>query len=162
MSKTKNKNHKAGASEKARLIWYGILIVYLAVLLFLIFDWTERTPSNDTNVNLVFFQEIKRFYYALKGGYITTTAALNLFGNVLLFVPLGFLVPLISNRRWTGLKTAIAAVVLVSSIEVYQLISKTGVFDVDDFILNWFGVFLGWLLYKAAACIKHASQRRRK
>lgn len=161
MSKSKHKIRKAGASEKTRLIWYAIFLVYLAVLIYLIFDWTERTPSTEANINLVFFQEIKRFYYALKNGQITITAALNLVGNVLVFIPFGFLIPLMSNRHWTGLKTAIAAVVVVSGIEVYQLISKTGVFDVDDFILNWFGVFLGWLLYKIAARLKQLSRRRR-
>lgn len=157
MTPKARKTSTEAPSDRSRLIWYFVFLVYLAVLLYLIFDYTERgqPAEHGSFLNLVFFQEIKRFWNAIRGGYITVTAWLNLAGNIILFIPFGILVPLITNRRLTGLKTALAAIVAVGAIETYQLVSKTGVFDVDDFLLNWFGVLLGWLIYKAVSAVSN-------
>ncbi len=73
-------------------------------------------------------------------------------GNVLLFVPLGFLVPLVLprlDRRWRVL-TVGAGVSLL--IELAQL-PMPGVrrADVNDLLLNVAGTALGWLLYALAS-----------
>lgn len=79
-------------------------------------------------------------------------------GNVLLFVPLGFLLPLVLprlDRRWRVL-TVGAGVSLL--IELAQL-PMPGVrrADVNDLLLNVAGTALGWLLY---ALVSRADSRR--
>ncbi len=39
------------------------------------------------------------------------------------------------------------AFLFVLGIEVFQLFSAFGAFDVDDILLNCFGASLGWLMY---------------
>ena len=72
----------------------------------------------------------------------------NARGNVLLFIPLGILIPLVwmHLRFWRGILIAIA---LSSSIELFQYFSRTWInrtADVNDVILNVLGASLGLAL----------------
>jgi glycopeptide antibiotics resistance protein len=71
----------------------------------------------------------------------------NLGGNIVGFIPLGFLLPLLFApcRRWW--KT-FAAIFLVSlGFETVQLLTGLGIFDVDDLILNVTGGMIGYILF---------------
>lgn len=71
----------------------------------------------------------------------------NLAGNIFAFVPFGILFPL-KRKKKSGLMDVLAnALVLVLGIEVFQLFSAFGAFDVDDIILNCFGAVLGYGIY---------------
>lgn len=72
----------------------------------------------------------------------------NLFGNVLCFVPFGFLLPFLheDSRHWWVL--LINAFMLVCAIEIFQLITAFGAFDVDDILLNCAGSMLGFFLFR--------------
>ena len=71
---------------------------------------------------------------------------INLAGNVLIFVPLGFLPPLLW-RRWRHFWTAVPLSAAVSClIEFLQFFLNRSV-DVDDLILNTLGGLLGYLLF---------------
>ena len=71
----------------------------------------------------------------------------NIGGNIIGFVPLGILLPLVFPFfqyffRVTG------AVFLISLLfETTQLFAGIGVFDVDDLILNTAGGIIGYILY---------------
>lgn len=72
----------------------------------------------------------------------------NARGNVMLFFPLGILIPLVWRRLrfWRGIQIAIA---LSSSIELVQYFSRTWInrtADVNDVILNVLGASLGLAL----------------
>ena len=72
----------------------------------------------------------------------------NARGNVLLFFPLGILIPLVWRRLrfWSGILVAIA---LSSSIELVQYFSRAWSnrnADVNDVLLNGLGAFLGLAL----------------
>lgn len=72
--------------------------------------------------------------------------AINLAGNVLIFLPMGFLPPLLWRRLrhlWTVIPLAAGASCL---IECLQLFLGRSV-DVDDLILNTMGGLLGYLLF---------------
>jgi glycopeptide antibiotics resistance protein len=69
----------------------------------------------------------------------------NARGNVALFIPLGFLIPLVWPRRrfWSGLQIALAVSI---SIEVLQYLSRpwsNRLADVNDVILNVAGAAIG-------------------
>lgn len=68
-------------------------------------------------------------------------------GNVVMFIPFGFLgwiFPQLKNLK----DLIIAFVSTIVIIEALQYFSRLGVFDVDDVLLNTFGVFLGWQMKK--------------
>ncbi|MCI3939270.1 VanZ family protein [Chryseobacterium aahli] len=64
-------------------------------------------------------------------------------GNVVMFIPFGFLgwaFPQVKHLKNTII-TFVSAIVIV---EALQYFSRLGIFEVDDVILNTFGVYLGW------------------
>lgn len=74
----------------------------------------------------------------------------NLFGNIVLFIPLGFYFPWWGKRFWHAGKLALAVAVLIFAVESLQLLTMVGTFDVDDIILNTLGAEIGLLLMHGA------------
>ena len=72
----------------------------------------------------------------------------NLAGNVLVFVPFGFLFPHVAKDGERFLVMLLNAFVFVLGIEMFQLFSAFGAFDVDDLLLNCVGASLGFGIYR--------------
>ena len=71
----------------------------------------------------------------------------NFFGNILFFLPFGFLMPF-AIKKLRLFKNTLAAALIASLLgETFQLILKLGYFDIDDILLNALGAVLGWKLY---------------
>ena len=72
-----------------------------------------------------------------------------LLGHVALFLPLGYLLPC----RWEKLRylsrTLVTALLVTAALELIQLFTTLGVFDVDAILLNLVGAALGFALWKA-------------
>lgn len=133
--------------KQFRILGKILFVVYiLFILYFLIFsDWYGRSGvMEDYRYNLTPFREIRRFWEYRDQLGVWSIA--NLLGNVLVFIPLGFFEPMASKRRsfWG---TVIDGLLLSMVVEVFQLVSKVGRFDVDDLILNTSGVVLGYLIF---------------
>jgi glycopeptide antibiotics resistance protein len=65
----------------------------------------------------------------------------NAVGNVLLFVPLGLLIPLLLKRG--GKQTLFVGVAVSLCFEIVQYIGAYGASDIDDVLLNGLGTLLG-------------------
>lgn len=126
---------------KLLFLMYIIFLVY-----FLIFsEWYGRSGEmREYHYNLILFQEIQRFWeYREQLGWISFA---NLVGNVAIFVPYGFFMPWASRYRSFFL-TLFYSFGFSLIIEVFQLITKVGSFDVDDLLLNTIGGILGFILF---------------
>lgn len=95
--------------------------------------------------NFIPFKTIKMYirYYDMPG----IRSFSNLFGNILIFVPVGILLPIVHRASRSTWVLLFNALLLVVGIEVFQLFSNFGAFDVDDIILNCFGVLTGSCIY---------------
>lgn len=134
--------------KKIRALGKILFVLYLIFLLyFLIFsDWYGRTGVlQEYSYNLVLFKEIKRFiiYRETLGAFAVFT---NLFGNILIFVPYGFFISMASKSRGLS-KTFVYSFGLSLCVEIFQLFSKVGSFDVDDLLLNTTGGIVGYILF---------------
>lgn len=71
----------------------------------------------------------------------------NLACNIIMFMPCGFLTPLFfkKNKWWHIL---IFGIVISVTLEVIQSLLGIGISDIDDVILNTFGLLLGFGIYK--------------
>ena len=68
--------------------------------------------------------------------------------NIILFVPLGYLIPLLNGKAVKSLKKiALCGFVLSLFVEVIQLVSYRGTFDLDDLLHNTTGTVIGCILY---------------
>lgn len=72
----------------------------------------------------------------------------NTLGNILVFLPLGFFLPLLFKRYSKFIKAAAAAAFLSFAIEAIQITMQLGQFDIDDVILNTLGAVIGFLAFK--------------
>lgn len=90
--------------------------------------------------NFIPFKTIIPYLFGYKGLII---AGINLVGNIVLLVPVGFILPFISpNITWKkSLALAVAAGLIIEGL---QVVLHVGIFDIDDVILNAFGVMLGF------------------
>lgn len=128
-----------------------MLVCYLIGLVYFTFfaEALGRTAVSDGSAvarfNLVPFREIRRFWmYREKLGF--PAFFLNVFGNVLVFMPCGFLLPAVSRRcrNWLGVCLVIFCISFL--IECTQLLFRVGSLDIDDLMLNTVGGMLGFLL----------------
>ena len=143
-------------AKRIRTLGKFLFVVYILFLLyFLIFsDWYGRSGVMENyHYNLTPFCEIRRFWeYREKLG---VWSVINLLGNVFVFVPFGFFKPMASKKR-SFIGTVFDGAFLSFVVEVFQLLSKVGRFDVDDLILNTSGVILGYLIF----VVSNATRRR--
>ena len=102
--------------------------------------------EQEFRYNLVPIVEIRRFWvYRKQLGF--SAVFTNLVCNVAGFLPFGFILPVITEKMRSGLLITLAGFGLSLTVEVIQLITRVGCFDVDDMILNTAGAALGYLLF---------------
>lgn len=84
-------------------------------------------------------------------------SVVNLLGNVVCFMPFGFLLPTISGKKIfkNFLSVTLMAMVFSVGIETAQLLMKVGAFDVDDIFLNTVGGLTGYIFMKLTKIRKH-------
>ncbi|WP_138159499.1 VanZ family protein [Peptoniphilus catoniae] len=106
-------------------------------------DFKDRISQGNWGVNLVPFKTI-RSYIRYSGFFHSFT---NIFGNILIFIPMGFMIPVL-YKDMRDLKKILIFLSLISIlIETVQFFVGRSV-DIDDFILNVLGGSIGYLIYK--------------
>lgn len=86
--------------------------------------------------------------------------SLSMILNVVMFMPLGFLLPLLWKEYQSLVRTAIIGFCFSCGIEFCQLFNRR-VSDVDDLLMNTLGAILGWLIWIVFSRITHLKYRRR-
>lgn len=136
-------------SRKHKTILKILFAAYLVLLIYFLFFSDNRTGINTTNWEL--FAEIRRDISNIRGnGKNLLTAVINLFGNILAFMPLGFFLPALFGKWQNWLVVVAESYLLSLLVEEVQFISHTGVFDVDDIFLNTLGGLFGYIGYRLA------------
>lgn len=116
------------------MVFKDLPIIRIGPLMFR-FGGTREGPAN-----LVPFKTILPYLLGKMGWLI---GGINLIGNIVLLVPIGFLVPVIfRNVTW---KIMLALALATGfAIEGMQVVLHVGIFDIDDVILNALGVMIGY------------------
>lgn len=141
-------------SKRIKIVFYIYIAIVIKVIIFK-YPWEDLKAIMDTwekgvilegldTANFTLFKTIKMYInYSYK-----LNSFENLVGNVVVFVPFGFLLPYIQEKSRKLQVLLLNAFLFVLGIEVFQLFSAFGAFDVDDILLNCFGAVLGWILYR--------------
>lgn len=125
--------------------FYKIIIVpYTLFLLYLMFFGMGRQQMDE---NLLTVEPIVSTINFIKGCISWKDAVVIVGGNIVMFMPFGFLGWIFPklNVFKNLICTFVSAITIV---EALQYFSRMGIFEVDDIILNTFGVFLGFLIKK--------------
>lgn len=136
-------------TKRIRILGKILFVLYIFFLIYFLClaEWYGREGTwQEYRYNLELFKEIKRFItYREQLGTFMVFA--NLAGNILIFVPYGFFIPM-ATRRHGFIKTIFLSMVLSLAVETAQLITKVGSFDVDDILLNTIGGVLGYIVFQ--------------
>lgn len=140
--------HKGKKLFKAAAV--PVFLIYIGGLIYLLF-FSERYGRNDVadyyRYNLKPFQEIIRFWKYREVIGVDMVVE-NLAGNIVVFMPFGFLLPVIYEplKKWYAILPV--GVCFSAAIECVQLVTRVGSMDIDDVILNVTGVMLGFIFLK--------------
>lgn len=125
--------------------WTGFTPLYLFTLFICFF----RAPfQNLRTVNIIPFKGtflmLKAF---IKDVNVSFESPLIFFGNMLIFLPLPFILFCLLKKA-KALHIALIGIMIPIIIEGYQYVFTCGDVDIDDLILNWFGFFAGFVLQR--------------
>ena len=85
----------------------------------------------------------KTIWFYLIGSRGMLIGGINILGNILLLVPLGYLMPFATpGLLWK--QVLVYALLICMAIEGSQVLLKVGILDVDDILLNMLGIFIGY------------------
>ncbi len=138
-----------------------LFVIYILSLLY--FTMMCRTSSDSRTLRSGLFDTI-RSSVSMEGGlHVTDRVTFNaMLLNILLFVPLGFILPAIF-KLFTKIYFMIPFGLIISLIiETTQYFTGLGVFDVDDLLFNTLGTALGALLFRLLVMVERKREKRRE
>lgn len=155
--------------SKSNKVWKFVFLIYILVIIKLIVfkypverlieisqSWKKDVIFEGLSTANFTLGKSIRMYIRYFDRFPFWNSFANLIGNILVFIPYGFLMPHVYPvcRRWW--RVFYCAFGFVVSIEVFQLISAFGAFDVDDILLNVAGAMLGYGIY----CVKRRIEEK--
>lgn len=123
--------------KASKILLWGIFLIYTVIVLGATF--IHRTPVMYENINLHIFSS-----YIKVWNRFSLLELRNIIFNILMFLPLGFVLPLLFKKCEKFYITYFLGLCMTISIEVLQLISKRGIFEIDDIINNTLGCMIGY------------------
>ncbi len=136
-----------------RFFWLSLSLFYLFVL----YVSFIRTPDSfGRTVNTVIGNGTLKYFKYSFTHFDDTYMMLICIGNILIFLPLPFIIKsiLFKQPSWISL---VIGFFLPLIAEAYQYIYRCGNVDIDDLLLNWAGLILGFVLLKIVEKKKLAS-----
>ena len=150
--------------QQKKVVWKRealLLLMYinLAVLIRFIFYpfFTVNGEVQPLIINMSSLQPLRVNFIPLVNilDYdIKREAAINIIGNISMFIPTGVIMPILYKRLDCFWKVLLAGAGLSFVIEVIQLLFPGSVTDIDDLILNTLGVAVGYGIYAACKRLK--------
>lgn len=137
-----------------------VFLIYVVNLVYLLFfdgDFGRNiTVQNDKllshlveGINLEPFKMIKDYMLAYQNGNIYLShLLLNVVGNLIVFAPMGLLLPILFETMDSFFRFPLFIATTIILSEYAQVYFGVGVGDIDDFILNFLGAMLLFLIYK--------------
>ncbi len=141
----------AATNKRKKIFMWVCFTAYLLFLSYLLFFSSHfgRTEhgEGEYRYNLTLFQEIGRYVsYGIRTGswYLFF---INVCGNVAVFIPIGLFLPVLIERCKNVFLTVLLCLEISLAVEVTQILSRVGTFDVDDLLLNTLGGVLGYIIF---------------
>jgi glycopeptide antibiotics resistance protein len=130
-----------------RLVLKATFSLYVIALVYVFFFLPTR--QNVTGGNIVPFQTIRHYkkQYELFKLHLPTAYGIEaqIYGNILIFIPFGFMLPILFKRFRNPLLSIGLVLFLSLMVESIQRVFRIGQFDVDDIILNATGGIIGFV-----------------
>ncbi|MGG3871618.1 VanZ family protein [Brevibacillus laterosporus] len=128
---------------KKNTILYNTFFFFLPLYLLYIYLNTERLHSDYFGIRLIPFEKIIDFFTHFE--YFNRY---ELLGKILLYIPIGILIPLLFGSINNMLRTFLFTLILSFLINSVKIITQAGFFEIDDIILNVIGGMIGFVFVK--------------
>lgn len=128
--------------KNRKLFFISIFIIYLIVILI-------ATLINRPNYSFnqrASFQLFSSYRYAIHNFDLREWR--NIILNICMTIPLGILLPLINKKFKNWWLTYLAGLAFTTIIELTQLLTNRGIFEIDDIFNNTLGCTIGFGIYK--------------
>ena len=151
----KDDSYEMSLRTGAREVVMAVFVLFMAGLLMLTFqngqEWMRARSVTEAiqrlrtgiGVNMTPFHTIRNY---MKYAPTSDWLRVNIVGNIVMFIPWGFCLPLLWKEYQSFFRLSFMALFLPVCIEFFQLFVGRTV-DVDDVILNFAGGILGGMLY---------------
>lgn len=144
-------------SSVKKITWFLFAAYILLLIKLILFKNPERFLSSLMHLgkdeiargerNIIFIP-FKTTWSCISGERGLWDAIANIGGNLLGFVPMAMMLPILFNQL-NNAKKVISVVFLTSLFfEMIQFFTGVGYCDIDDIIQNTLGGVIGWLIYK--------------
>ena len=131
-------------------------VIFFCYLLFLFYvTFLERNSDYGGYANYHLFRAWKDAW-----NQFDNQAWLNIILNILMFLPLGFFIPVFSHRFRNWYIPLVSGFLCSGFIEMFQNMTGKGLCDVDDLLCNTLGAFLGGCLIISLYSIKQRNFKR--
>ncbi|MDR2939176.1 MAG: VanZ family protein [Clostridiales bacterium] len=142
-----------------RIITLALFLLYIMVILFLLIipnsyrghnvlvgglTWGRWLGFVSRNINIVPFKGLTQQIGFIIAERNTVRVIIYLVGNFVGFAPLGFFLPALFARERKFAAYLITTLMSITVLELLQLITMRGSFDIDDIILNTAGACIGF------------------
>ncbi|MEG0295500.1 MAG: VanZ family protein [Clostridium sp.] len=129
---------------------YAIFLIYIIIVLGATLGIRSQTVNT---VNMHLFSS-----YIEAWNSFSKTEWRNIIFNILMFVPLGFLLPIVSRKFRSWWITYFIGLTSTIIVELIQLVSGKGIFELDDIINNTLGCIIGYGL--VMICISYSMKKK--
>ncbi|MEY8302833.1 VanZ family protein [Anaerosalibacter bizertensis] len=152
--------NKKNSFNKKKLFWIYIIILFVFIAVkfkgsfYELVDRINSIKSNREegiwNINMAPFRTMKPYLT----NFFSMFAFKNILGNILPFIPFGFLLPIAYNKNF--FQVLLISFIGIIFIEIFQLITMLGYCDIDDIILNLIGCMIGYGIF---CCYQHCIRK---
>ena len=133
------------------------ILMYINLLVIIYFTFSPLLLDPDAvfncRINLVPFVYLTDYDNK-------THMIMNIFGNILMFVPTGIILPVLYKRLDNFFKVAGTGFLMSLAIEILQLPFADRTSDVDDLIMNTLGVAIGYVLYVIVRYVRSLGKQK--
>ena len=140
-------------------------ILYIFVLLYLLFFASEFSRDHISMMNGNYLETLRQQWNSATNlhpfktihtmiqiyhnpYYSNMIAHTNLYGNIIIFMPFSFFLPQLFPPMKKAAHFLPFMLFLIILVEILQLFTFSGSMDIDDVILNYFGVLISFYICK--------------
>lgn len=127
-------------TKKRKNLLITLLIIYSIAVIYCMFFGFNRVQGIDTY----------RFQLVPNKWPLIFPRILSIWifdlGNIVAFIPFGILIPKLLNIDFK--KFVFLFIIAIFLLEILQLITRLGAFDINDIISNTLGATIGYIMYK--------------
>ena len=141
--------------NKSKILLCAISICYIVIVIGATFFSRQSTETYNDTFNLNLFSSYREAYHDIGVSVLNNILVRNLILNIMLFIPLGFLLPLYSDKLKKMYIVVPIGLLATLMIEFTQHFNGYGTFEIDDVFNNTLGTFLGYCCFMIFFKIKN-------